>query len=136
MAKQVGEASTNRAGWIPDKDEGFTGMGPPDDSLTPTAVRQSFALQPPQPPSGRSLTVLEEADGLTSGDRRMAYGHPRDNFKMIAQMFTALLGILVSERMVGRLMVAMKMARDVNQPKRDNLVDGAGYCRTMEMLDE
>lgn len=81
-------------------------------------------------------TILDIAKDLTSGDRQRDYGHPRDNFQLIATLWSTMLGVEVTPRMVGRLMIVMKMARDVHTPKADNLVDSAGYARTMELLDE
>lgn len=81
-------------------------------------------------------TVLEEAASLTSGDREKAYGHPRENFGRIASMWEAYLGVPVSGRQVAMCMVLVKVARDAHQPKRDNLVDVAGYARTAERLGE
>lgn len=80
--------------------------------------------------------MLEEAASLTSGDREKAYGHPRENFGRIASMWEAYLGVPVSGRQVAMCMVLVKVARDAHQPKRDNLVDVAGYARTAERLGE
>ena len=33
-------------------------------------------------------------------------------------------------------MVGLKISREVNRPKRDNIVDGAGYFETLEMVKE
>jgi hypothetical protein len=82
------------------------------------------------------MTVLEEAQEIVHGPRRQAYGHPRDNFHRIALMWSAILGMDVTERQVGLCMIATKVARDAHAPKRDNLVDCAGYAATIELLDE
>lgn len=84
----------------------------------------------------KAKTILEEAQSLIFGDRNRHYGHPRDNFLMIGKLWSALLGIEVEPRMVARMMAAMKLARDVNLPQRDNLVDGAGYLGCAERLLE
>lgn len=78
--------------------------------------------------------VLDEAKGLITGDRNRAYGSPTANFTNTAEIWTALLrhklrdgeAILADE--VASLMVGLKLARTVGQPKRDNWVDIAGYA--------
>ena len=79
-------------------------------------------------------TVLEEAQRLIVGDRNLSYDHPYDNFTRIAQVWTAILGIKITPEQVGLCMVGVKLAREAYQPKRDNLVDGAGYFGTIQMV--
>ena len=81
-------------------------------------------------------TVLEEADQLTSRDRQSTYGHPSRNFDLIAKMWSLILGTKVTPRQHALCMVAVKLAREIHFPKRDNLVDIVGYIRTIEMLEE
>lgn len=90
----------------------------------------------PQPPAAGGETVLEEAQRLTGGDRRADYGHPIDDFTRTGVMWGAILDIgrAVEPEEVGLCMAALKISRQVNKPKRDNLVDGAGYLRTVEMV--
>lgn len=91
-------------------------------------------------PDARS-TVATEAQALVYGDRNDGYGHPRDNMTRIAHMWTALLsgklaeGEWISPEDVARAMVAMKLSRDVNAPKRDNRVDGIGYLIALDRLE-
>lgn len=80
--------------------------------------------------------VLEEAMDITSGARREAYGHPRDNFKKIADLWSGYLGYNISSEDVAMLMVLLKVARHHHLPKHDNLVDICGYARTAELLNE
>ena len=68
------------------------------------------------------------------GDRNLSYDHPYDNFTRIAQVWTAILGIKITTEQVGLCMVGVKLAREAYQPKRDNLVDGAGYFGTIQMV--
>jgi hypothetical protein len=42
----------------------------------------------------------------------------------------------VSPMQVALCLIQLKVAREVHAPKRDNLVDIAGYARVMEMLSE
>lgn len=77
--------------------------------------------------------VLQEAERLITGDRNVTYGSPIENFTNIGEMWTTRLRhklkdgeeILPSD--VADLMVLVKIARNIANPKRDNYVDGAGY---------
>lgn len=82
-------------------------------------------------------TILEEAQSLVYGDRQAAYGHPLDDFSRTAKMWAAILGCEVTPEQVGLCMCVVKISRQLNRPKRDNLVDLAGYAATVELvLDE
>ena len=48
----------------------------------------------------------------------------------------AILGIEVTPKQVGLCMVGVKISREVHEHKRDNLVDGAGYLKTVMMVEE
>jgi hypothetical protein len=83
-------------------------------------------------------SVLKEADRLINGDRRDAYGHPLDDYSRTAAMFSAWLGDEVLKRPLTAeetemFMVIVKLSRQRNQEKRDNLVDAAGYLGCIEL---
>ncbi len=86
-------------------------------------------------------TVSQEADRLTGSDRVEAYGHPKINFDDIARMWTVILrdilkpGAKISLTHVGLCNVATKICRHIAHPKRDNLVDMAGYANTIEAVE-
>jgi hypothetical protein len=84
--------------------------------------------------NSRPETVNEEAQRLITGDRNKTYDHPLDNFNRIARIWSVIFGIEVSEEQVGLAMVGVKIAREAYHPKRDNLVDGAGYFGTVQMV--
>ncbi len=79
--------------------------------------------------------VLEEALRITSGDRQRDYDHPKPNHERIAALWNAYLGIRkdpmadISAEDVAKMMILLKLARDAYTPKRDNIVDAAGYVR-------
>lgn len=85
----------------------------------------------PVPPRAE---VLREAERLTTGDRNVTYGSPTANFQNTADLWTVLLapllkdGVRLEPRHVADLMVALKLARNMAEPKRDNFVDIAGYA--------
>lgn len=81
------------------------------------------------------MTILQEAQGLVSGDRNTAYGHPAADFQRIAQLWSAYLGYPVDPRDVGMLLVLMKVARERHSHRRDNLVDIAGYAYCNSLLE-
>ena len=79
-------------------------------------------------------SVLIESQGLVHGDRNASYGHPLDDFTRTAKMWSAILRCEVKPEQVGLCMIAVKLSRECNKPKRDNLVDIAGYAETIEWL--
>lgn len=81
-------------------------------------------------------SILAEAERLVHGDRGVDYGHPIEDFTRTGQMWGAILGVPVGPAQVGLCMVALKISRECNKSKRDNLVDGAGYFETVAMIRE
>jgi len=79
-------------------------------------------------------SILLEANGLVHGDRQASYGHPINDFTRTAALWSALLGVPVTAEQVGLCMIAVKLSRQCNAPKRDNLVDAAGYAETVQMV--
>jgi Domain of unknown function (DUF6378) len=82
-------------------------------------------------------TILQEADRLVSNDRRQDYGHPLDDFSKVAAAAKALeIDPTSGPDHHALYMVIVKIAREVNRPKRDNRVDGAGYFKCLDMIIE
>jgi hypothetical protein len=78
-----------------------------------------------------------EAHRLVRGARQAAYGHPVDDFSRTGRMWGAILGIGdVSPEHVGLCMAAVKISREVNGHKNDNLVDLCGYAETVALVHE
>ena len=76
---------------------------------------------------------MSEAQKLVHGARQKSYGHPADDFARTAKMWSAILGVEVPPEKVPLCMIAVKVSREVNQHKRDNLVDIAGYAETLNL---
>lgn len=88
-----------------------------------------------------SQLVTGDAESLVFGDRGEAYGPPSKDFARTAGIWTALLihklapGQILDARDVGLLLVGLKLSREANRPKRDNLVDLCGYALCLESLE-
>jgi precorrin-4 methylase len=64
------------------------------------------------------------------------YGHPIHDFTRTASMWSTILGVEVTAPQVAICMILVKVSRETHKHKRDNLVDIAGYARTLEMVYE
>lgn len=86
--------------------------------------------------------ITLEAHALVFGDRNQSYGHPLDDFSCTATCWTAYLrhrgllapGAEVIAEDVGPMMIFVKLSRQANCPKRDSMVDTAGYAETTERV--
>lgn len=91
---------------------------------------------------GKKETVCQEADRLVTDDRQGYYGHPWDNFLLTAQIVTPMLrkklkdGVDLDPEDVAFFMIGLKLAREINRHKRDNLVDAIGYLKCLDMVVE
>lgn len=87
-------------------------------------------------------SILDEASRLVGGDRQADYGHPYYDFRRTALIWTGLFidrlkdGEVFTARDVPLAMQGVKLSREINHPKRDNRVDGAGYWLTLQMVDD
>jgi hypothetical protein len=79
-------------------------------------------------------SVLAEAEGLINGDRAKSYGHPYFDYKRTVGAFNALTGHQLSVRDGITFMICVKLSREQNLPKRDNLVDACGYLGCLEKV--
>jgi len=82
-------------------------------------------------------SILLEAERLTNQDRRSTYGHPLDDYTRTAALFNAAFAHKLKEDLSPEdlmlVMILVKVSRQVNQPKRDNLVDLAGYANCIDL---
>ena len=79
-------------------------------------------------------SILEEARRIVHGERGENYGHPFEDFSRTAKIWSAIMDIEVTPEQVALCMIGVKISREVNRPKRDNIVDGAGYFETLDMV--
>jgi len=80
-------------------------------------------------------SVLAEAAQLVSTDRQAIYGPPQQNFQRWSDLCETC-EIHVTPKDLAMIMVLGKLARNVHQTKRDNIVDACGYLEIFEMLDK
>ena len=84
--------------------------------------------------------VTCEAWEIVNGQRKEAYGAVRDSFGWIAAEWNLELGDQlkepISRQQVARMMIRMKLRRDINKHSRDNAVDICGYAELMNVLSE
>lgn len=95
----------------------------------------------PEKPDAYMPSILEEAIECTSGERRRDYDHALPNHQRIASYWNAHLksiGIegVLSPADVALMMILLKVARQARTPKRDNLVDIAGYARCVSQIEQ
>jgi hypothetical protein len=77
-----------------------------------------------------------EALNLVYGDRQADYGHPYDDYSRTVGAFNALTGHELSVLEGGLFMVLVKLSRQMNRPKADNMVDAHGYLLVMDRIQD
>lgn len=86
--------------------------------------------------SNRAMhAILDEAKGIVCGDRQDAYGPPIDNHTRTSEGINWYLkhcGKTLDARDICWLNVIQKISRDLNERRRDNLLDVIGYCANAE----
>lgn len=73
------------------------------------------------------MNILDEANMLIHGDRREQYGDASEEFTRVANIWSALLGVEISNEQVALCMTALKLVRATVRENPEDLVDGAGY---------
>jgi len=79
---------------------------------------------------------LDEAKQVVCGDRARDYGKPSVNHRRTADLIGAYLGIPITPRQVCVINILQKISRDAHEPKRDNLVDIAGYAQNAAWVED
>lgn len=76
--------------------------------------------------------ILSKASKVIGGQRQEDYGTPDDSFQEIANLFNAMglerNGNKIEKTDTPMAMVMLKLAREFNRPKLDNIVDTCGYA--------
>jgi hypothetical protein len=82
----------------------------------------------PQPFTYR-WELLNEALKCVTGDRNIQYGDPSEDFKRVAALWSAYLGITISPDNVAVCQILLKISRLTWNPQhKDSWVDIAGYA--------
>ena len=73
--------------------------------------------------------ILEAAQRCVCGDREQDYGSPENNFKRIANLWSAYLQHHITPKDVAVMLALLKIARIASgHAKEDNWIDLAGYA--------
>jgi len=91
-------------------------------------------------------SILTEAEEIVNGARATDYGSAKESFEKIANITNLLLDkddkdLLAGEasicaEIVCKVLIAVKLTRQSNKHKRDNLVDLCGYAELLNRLEE
>ncbi len=85
-------------------------------------------------------SILEEAEKIVGSDRQLQYGHPSNDFARTADMWTGLFRDKLAKHNifypedVAKAQICLKLSREMNVHKRDNIVDIAGYAKCIELI--
>jgi hypothetical protein len=85
-------------------------------------------------------SVMDEAWDLTTQDRHNQYGSAEDAFRAYGHIWTGLLqhkladGAVIDATDVCLMMTGLKLAREVRNSKRDNVVDAHGYLSLLSRI--
>lgn len=80
--------------------------------------------------------ILQEAHVITEGARDTDYGSALESFSRIATVAAILCNKQFSAQDVAKVLMAMKLVRESNKHKRDNLVDLCGYARLLQDIED
>ncbi len=67
-------------------------------------------------------------------ERWESYGTPQENFKRWRDIHFTLYGEDYTEQQLAQIMVSMKLAREKNKHKEDNIIDVINYLDIVEEL--
>lgn len=82
-----------------------------------------------------------QAEKLVLGDRNESYGNPADDYAKTAGAWSALLihklkpGCVITAKEAILMMAVLKISREFNKPKPDNLIDAHGYLDCAEWVE-
>lgn len=81
-------------------------------------------------------SICKMADKVVNDSRQNDYGHPFWNFTDIAKIWSVVLDKdNITPEQVAQCMIGTKLARQKHKFTLDNLVDMAGYAKTLQMIE-
>lgn len=109
---------------------------PPEYPTTPDErlINATYDKAQAATAKAKKENILEEANRVTSGDRRKAYGKASKQLMLLARLWEPILGKEVQPIQVALCLLQLKVSRELHAHSRDNIVDIAGYARVIEML--
>ena len=87
-----------------------------------------MAMKPVGVKKGNQRSIPLEAHNLIYGKRAKQYGPAKRNFEKACKIFETLTGIKMKADEGMLYILCLKLARESEHHKRDNLVDVAGYA--------
>lgn len=85
-------------------------------------------------PVRESAKLVLRAIQLVGGERGQAYGHPLDDYTRTAEIFRAMTGRFLTAKEAATFMMAVKMSREQNAHRDDNVIDLVGYILCVDMI--
>lgn len=79
-------------------------------------------------------SALDIAKELIYSERQAQYGTFKNNMTTLSEIFALLTKIKLTEQQCTQFLIALKLARESNKHKRDNLVDVIGYIALLDDL--
>lgn len=77
------------------------------------------------------MSILTKAEELVNKDRQADYGSPLDHFMDVSVAVSALIGKTLTPQDCIMVMLVIKLSRENNKHKEDNLVDICGYSEIL-----
>lgn len=81
-------------------------------------------------------TILEEAQKTVDGPRQQEYGDKHACFSRIGALWAAYLDVEIDAMDVAHMMILLKVVRNMNNYKRDSMVDVAGYAYCADLIHQ
>jgi hypothetical protein len=86
--------------------------------------------------SNPATCTASKAVDLVDGDRQADYGEPVANMTAIGKAWESILGVPVSAEKVALCMASLKLVREANKHKDDNIIDALGYVEIAKRCAE
>jgi len=82
------------------------------------------------------MSAALEAHELVNGDRAKSYGPIREDFARTCALFKLMTGIDMTPEQGVTFLMCVKLSRQANGHKHDNLVDLCGYADKLDAMLE